>query len=356
MPDLAVGFRDLAGTGRFSSEYIVASKRYNNFNINLGLATGFLGSENNIKNPFRYISEDFSQRSRKGSRSSAGGEFAYETWFSGPSSLFFGFDYVLPYTRGTVFKMEYDSNNYLQEGGKPLPKDSDYNFGFDFPIIKDNLKLSLNYERGNTFSLAWNISFNLSENIVPHPKQKVQIEERFNYSKNRNVRSEAIYTNTLKHLRDGGIYLQSQAIDKEKKTSKILVSQGRFLSKPQLIAQTFEVMNKTHPTIIENFHIEETTAGHSNYSVTIDRDRFSEALQTHDAHLAEESIYVVEGTKDPFNNVNEFVPKVEFPIFHYNISPALRNHIGGPDAFYFGQAWIRIDAELLFQESFFGKI
>ena len=251
--------------------------------------------------------------------------------------------------------MEYDSNNYLQEGGKPLPKDSDYNFGFDFPIIKDNLKLSLNYERGNTFSLAWNISFNLSENIVPHPKQKVQIEERFNYSKNRNVRSEAIYTNTLKHLRDGGIYLQSQAIDKEKKTSKILVSQGRFLSKPQLIAQTFEVMNKTHPTIIENFHIEETTAGHSNYSVTIDRDRFSEALQTHDAHLAEESIYVVEGTKDPFNNVNEFVPKVEFPIFHYNISPALRNHIGGPDAFYFGQAWIRIDAETAFSRKLFWK-
>ena len=355
LPDLAIGFRDLAGTGRFSSEYIVASKRSNNFNINLGLATGFLGSENNIKNPFRYISESFSQRTRKGSRSSSGGELAYETWFSGPSSLFFGFDYVLPYARGTVFKLEYDSNNYLEEGGKPLPKDSNYNFGFDFPIIKDNLRLSLNYERGNTFSLAWNISFNLSQNIVPHSKQEVKIEERFNYSKNRNVRSEAIYTNTLKHLKDNGIYLQSQTVDKKNKTSKILVSQGRYLSKPQLISQTFKVMNKTHPKIIENFHIEETTAGHSNYAAIISRDAFKEALDTYDTVLAKESIYIKEGTVKPFENINEFVPKVKYPIFHYNISPALRNHIGGPDAFYFGQAWIRIDAETAFSRKLFWK-
>ena len=40
LPAVAVGVRDMAGTGVFSSEYIVASKRYNNIDLTFGLGWG----------------------------------------------------------------------------------------------------------------------------------------------------------------------------------------------------------------------------------------------------------------------------------------------------------------------------
>ena len=44
----------------------------------------------------------------------------------------------------------------------------------------------------------------------------------------------------------------------------------------------------------------------------------------------------------------EYVPKASFPVINYEISPEIRSHIGGPDAVYFGQAWIRGDFNITF--------
>src|SRR5258706_11844872 len=41
-PELAVGFRDVAGTGLFSSEYLVGSKRYGAFDLSLGIGWGYM--------------------------------------------------------------------------------------------------------------------------------------------------------------------------------------------------------------------------------------------------------------------------------------------------------------------------
>ena len=355
-PQIAFGLRDLAGTGRFSSEYVVASKKFNNLDLSIGIATGFLGSSSNIRNPLTYISNEFSIRSRKSSRSSAGGELAYESWFSGPASIFWGASYIVPYARGAVLKLEYDPNNYLQEGGKPLPKDFDYNFGVDFPLIKDTLKLGINFERGNTISLNASIAINLSKNLISKKRPKPKIEERFNYSRNRNVKSEAIYTNTLKHLLDNGILLQGMNVDKESNLSTLFISQGSYLSRPQLTTAVFEVVDQTHPKIIEKFEIIEVTGGFNNYKVFLQREGFRSSVDLYDYSLLEDSLHVSRANDFNFQDSNpEFQPKISWPLFHYNISPALRNHIGGPDAFYFGQAWLRIDSEIGFNRSSYFK-
>lgn len=44
IPEVSAGFRDLGGTGLFSSEYLVASKRMGAFDASLGLATGYIGN------------------------------------------------------------------------------------------------------------------------------------------------------------------------------------------------------------------------------------------------------------------------------------------------------------------------
>src|SRR6266850_2544188 len=42
VPEIAVGFRDLVGTGLYSSEYLVGSKRYGALDLSLGLGWGYM--------------------------------------------------------------------------------------------------------------------------------------------------------------------------------------------------------------------------------------------------------------------------------------------------------------------------
>ena len=45
-PQIAVGFRDLGGTNRFASEYLVATKMIKDFDFTLGIGWGNLAGRN----------------------------------------------------------------------------------------------------------------------------------------------------------------------------------------------------------------------------------------------------------------------------------------------------------------------
>ena len=62
-PQIAVGFRDLAGTGIFASEYLVASKKINNLDITFGIGWGSL-SNDRYSNPLKKIDGRFESRTK----------------------------------------------------------------------------------------------------------------------------------------------------------------------------------------------------------------------------------------------------------------------------------------------------
>ena len=61
LPALAIGFNDLAGTGLYSSEYIVSSYGIDNIDFHFGLGWGTMNSEYSIKNPLGYLSDRFGE-------------------------------------------------------------------------------------------------------------------------------------------------------------------------------------------------------------------------------------------------------------------------------------------------------
>ena len=62
MPQIAVGFRDIAGTGLFSSEFIVASKNFSkSLDLTMGIGWGNLSGQS-IQNPLLEISDSFATR------------------------------------------------------------------------------------------------------------------------------------------------------------------------------------------------------------------------------------------------------------------------------------------------------
>ncbi|MDA9622115.1 YjbH domain-containing protein, partial [Gammaproteobacteria bacterium] len=62
IPNLAIGLEDFAGTGFFDREYLVASHKYRNTKLSLGLGWGKFTGVNEYKNPLAVLSDSFNFR------------------------------------------------------------------------------------------------------------------------------------------------------------------------------------------------------------------------------------------------------------------------------------------------------
>ncbi|HET7315085.1 YjbH domain-containing protein [Salinisphaera sp.] len=166
MPELAIGFRDLGGTGLFSSEYLVANKRWYNFDFSLGLAWGYLGGRGDFDNPLGLISSHFDERVGFSGGLDDTGSFSAKSWFTGRPSLFGGIQYTTPW-RPLSFQVEYDGNDYKNQPlGDSFEQDLPVNFGARLRL-NDNLTFSAAYERGNTVMLGATIGVNLAHLTQP---------------------------------------------------------------------------------------------------------------------------------------------------------------------------------------------
>jgi Bacterial putative lipoprotein (DUF940). len=169
MPSVAVGLNDIAGTGLFSSEYIVATKNYKDIDFTLGLGFGLLGNEGGISNPFTSLSENFKRRP---AYTGLGGEFSFGTWFSGDASLFGGMEYDLK-KYGLRLKLEYDPSN-LDEIGKVDKVKSRFNIGATYPL-SESLTLSASFERGDEIRVGFILTGNFLDDTVGKPKPPQEV-------------------------------------------------------------------------------------------------------------------------------------------------------------------------------------
>jgi hypothetical protein len=150
-PQLALGVRDLGGTGLFSGEYLVAGKRWGNWDASLGLGWGYLGARGNVRNPFSLLGARFD--TRPGDTVATGGTANLGSMFRGPTALFGGLQWHAP-SDPWVLKIELDGNDYRSEPqGNNQPAKSPLNFGAVYrysPFID----LSMGLERGNRLMLG----------------------------------------------------------------------------------------------------------------------------------------------------------------------------------------------------------
>jgi hypothetical protein len=124
IPELALGFQDVLGTGVYSGEYLAGSKQWGPFDLTLGLGWGRLGTRGTFENPLGLISNRLLHRAGP---SGFGGIPLFRSYFRGPDlGLFGGIEYKTP-LRGLVLKIEYSSDGYREET-------RDTNRDFDFPI------------------------------------------------------------------------------------------------------------------------------------------------------------------------------------------------------------------------------
>ena len=113
LPALAVGLQDLAGTGIYSGEYLVASRRIGPVDLTLGMGWGRLGSAGDVTNPLRFGAAGFGVRPRDVGQ---GGRPDPRVWFRGPEvAIFGGVELQVPGVEGVRVKLEYSGDERRDE-------------------------------------------------------------------------------------------------------------------------------------------------------------------------------------------------------------------------------------------------
>ena len=154
-PEISFGVRDLLGTGLYSGEYFVATKRVEDFDLTLGLGWGRFGQRATFKNPLAMIFPSFGTRSDNFGQ---GGVPSFGQYFHGRSvGLFGGIIWHTP-VENLDFLVEYSSDKYVAEvSTNTLAVHSPFNVGlsyrlFDVATVSGGWFYGSNY--GVTVSMA----------------------------------------------------------------------------------------------------------------------------------------------------------------------------------------------------------
>jgi hypothetical protein len=167
MPQIALGLQDFIGTGVYSGEYVVASKRYGPVDLSAGMGWGRLSSRSTFTNPFCAILQSFCTRSVS---TGVGGTPAFGSYFHGPEvGIFGGIEYQTPIPDLTL-KVEYSTDNYAHESSyrnNPSIVPKNYapvpvNAGLDYRLW-DDLDLGVAVIGGREFSFDASLMLNPTE-------------------------------------------------------------------------------------------------------------------------------------------------------------------------------------------------
>jgi len=167
-PQVAFGLQDFIGTGVYSAEYLVASKRFGPVDVTAGMGWGRLASRGTFVNPFCEIVTSFC--TRNGDLTNTGGTPLFSNYFHGPQvGIFGGIEYETPIPDLTA-KLEYSTDDYVAESSyrhnpaivpknyAPVPVNGGLSYRF-----WSNVDLGVALIGGRELSVNLNLSMNPAE-------------------------------------------------------------------------------------------------------------------------------------------------------------------------------------------------
>ena len=343
LPDVSVGGRDIAGTGLFSGEFLVASKRTGNFDWSLGLGWGSLGAKSTLANPLSFISNKFNVR---GGPVGGGGQFAFGSFFRGRTSLFGGVEYQTGWDP-LVLKLEYDSNDYkfAKQFEIPAPKSS-FNMGAVYrysPFID----VTLGLQRGNVATLGVALHYPLSQLSTP----KINDPPSPRFIPERPVVANWSSTTTDLKAQTGWQILE---IRKQGSVLQIELENADSVYWRDMVDRATAILHRDAPADVEEFHFLYKTRGIAMANHVVSRERWaktktqpllpSELIAQRYSLLNQYAMADANGDKSTIGSVSVLSPK-RSPLTG-DIGYNLQQSLGGPDGFILYQVSVNGGAEL----------
>ena len=343
-PEIALGFTDFGGTGAFSSEYIVGSKRFNNLDFTLGLGWGKLAGKDHINNPFGWVKDSYKNR---GQADFYGGTVKLGGLFSGPSASFFGgVEYFTPIPNLSL-KLEYSPADYSSDIGRKIKideesdifeVDSSINYALNYQrqmSQRETIDFSLGYTRGNTlfanFTIHSNLNFSGKPKVVMGAEQiKTPTLEPFGQL---DVEWQQYLTDTIiwqmsnQGFTTHNIYFYEDEIKAE-------ISQSRFQKPIYAIDLASRILANNSPKNIKKITVINLDMGVETLRATVSRDKLVKAVSK--GGLPEDYLAF---NKHSVINSEAIVRENEnlYPSFTWNIKPHANGTIQHQQEFYFWQ-------------------
>ena len=322
IPEIAVGLNDVGGTALFASEYLVASKRFGNFDASLGLGWGYLGAAGDFGNPLGAISDKFD--TRPSASVGQGGELAADTYFRGRTSVFGGVQWHTPWDKLTL-KLEYDGNNYQNEPlNNPQEQSSRVNFGAVYRA-SNSVNLHLGIERGNTLSVGISLFENFSKFNTPKVSDPKPL-----LVDNTPRPAQANWQQTLQQVQQQTNW---EVVEVNRRGSEVQldVRNGRAAYYNDSVERAAEVLHQNLPSDIKWFTLNYENNGTSVGQHVVDRDKFVQRRTEYG--VESENRYPEQAAIEGYNLPYEPVYEKTYDRFSSEFSIAYQQVLGGADGF-----------------------
>lgn len=335
LPEAALGIRDMGGTGLFSGEYLVASKRAGNLDFTLGLGFGYVGARGNLGNPLGGFSSRFDTRPLP--KVGEGGKLGMDAWFRGPAALFGGVEYQTPW-QPLRLKLEYDGNNYQHEPqANNQPQRLPVNAGLVLRLGR-YIDFSAGLERGDTGLIGINLHGN-----VGHAKPETKVLDPLPEKALPAGEKAKEWSEVADRLRlNAGI-----RVSEIRRTDNTLVVQGEqkeFYYTAEGWGRAARILDHVADDDIDTFAVIDTREALPLVETRLPRKAFNAALQ-HDLSLPEFR-QQVERISPATQREGDRLYQAPLSRYQGGFGLYLQNTLGGPDSFMLYRLNVTYDAEL----------
>ena len=317
-PALAIGLNDFAGTGIYSSEYIVSSYKYNNFDFTLGLGWGSLAGSATFTNPFSQISDNFRDRQ---TIFGEGGDFNFSSYFAGKdASLFAGMEYII--NDKFKFKTEFDPTITPSPVGYE-EKSSDLNFALDYQVT-NTLLTSVSFERGNYVGVKFVVADNISRrNLNSYTYRKID--------------SDSKLAQLVVNLQENGISLEELSYTNDNELV-VGLRQTNYQDPKSLTSVLYQLDQDIGLTNKNEITIKNYVNGMEVSTLKTNIKNSNSAFESVDKTKVARTIYSKEG---------------EFPRYFQFIQPKLRTFIGSREGFLYYGLFLEHISKYMFSDGLF---
>jgi hypothetical protein len=269
LPQLALGIRDIVGTGVFGSEYLVASKRFGALDTTLGVGWGRLADEGVFSNPLTNLSDRFAQREID---AEFGGELATGSFFSGPNmGIFGGLEYDFERWPVTLVA-EYNPDQYLinQVNGE-LPPASPWSFGAKWEWVP-GVVISLSHQHGEELVLSISAATNTSSTPPRYRQQGfVSATDMQSSDLPPQIRQSNWYDKLLFDMERSGLFLVSARLHPESSSAELIIGNNSYAFWADALAHATALADLHLPATVRSIYFVIEDGGHRPLTVRVAR-------------------------------------------------------------------------------------
>tara|TARA_B100000925_G_C21996294_1_gene469081 strand:+ start:133 stop:2220 length:2088 start_codon:yes stop_codon:yes gene_type:complete len=339
-PSIAIGAKDILGTGVWGSEYIVASKKINNFDFTLGMGWGRLSEDNSIKNPLININKSMSNRysSERPVGGRFGGESRHKSFFRGEKvGIFGGLEYAIPGADINLL-IEYNSDSYLREiEFGTITKSSPLSYGVEWKDFY-GFDLRLTHQQGNQFGFAFST---LIDTKTIHPKRIIDpfYSSYDGYKLSaapKSLNLDIWYDRLLFDFESSGLFLRSAKLLPKKRQAIIEFSNFQFNLTADAISQALNLAQIHIPSNINNITLVLNENGYIAANIDYRRSNLDNNFMRNKFNLIE--ITAPGKISNPSN-----ITKILTPNTNVKFDLAARFQLFDPDLPFKHQLYLKID-------------